>query len=175
MNKIKEIKAKYRKYISNIEWDTKTNERKGKLKELNDEQIKYYEEFLSDLNFLDGKRGKVICYCGSLRFIETFKEVEYQSVIAGDIALLPCCMFVDIQREHGEASDYKIKADELHKRKIDICDEVFVLNVNGYIGESTRGEIEYAKKIGKPVKYLEPEAGKYWEVTTHKIQESKTT
>lgn len=58
-------------------------------------------------------------------------------------------MFVDIQREYGEESDYKQKADDLHKRKIDICDEVFVLNVGGYIGDSTRGEIEYATSIGK--------------------------
>ena len=46
--------------------------------------------------------------------------------------------------------------DELHFRKIDLCDEVFVINRDGYIGESTRNEIEYAQKLGKPVKYLEP-------------------
>ena len=103
------------------------------------------------------KRPKIICYCGSLRVaLEAFKKAEYQSVIDGNIALLPCCMFVDIQREYGAESDYKTKADDLHKRKIDICDEVFVLNVNGYIGESTRSEIEYAEKIGKPIVYLEP-------------------
>lgn len=100
--------------------------------------------------------AKKICYCGSLRFKEKYQEVEYQSVIDGNIALLPCCMFVDIQREYGEASEYKKMADELHKRKIDICDEVFVLNVGGYIGESTHNEIEYAKAIGKPISYLEP-------------------
>jgi hypothetical protein len=103
------------------------------------------------------KESKVICYCGSLRVaMEAFKKAEYESVLNGDIALLPCCMFVDIQREYGAESDYKLKADELHKRKIDICDEVFVLNVGGYIGESTRSEIEYAKSINKPIKYLEP-------------------
>ena len=102
------------------------------------------------------KKPNIICYCGSLQTaLEAFKKVEYQSVIDGNIALLPCCMFVDIQREYGAGSDYKIKADELHKRKIDLCDEVYVLNVNGYIGESTRSEIEYAKQIGKPVSYLE--------------------
>lgn len=88
--------------------------------------------------------------------MDAFKKAEYQSVLDGNIALLPCCMFVDIQREYGAESDYKIKADELHKRKIDICDEVFVLNVNGYIGESTSNEIKYAHSIGKPVMYLEP-------------------
>ena len=99
---------------------------------------------------------KVICYCGSLRVaLDAFKKAEYEAVIKGEVALLPCCMFVDIQREYGAESDYKQKADELHKRKIDICDEVFVLNVGGYIGESTQKEIEYAKAIGKPIFYLE--------------------
>lgn len=103
------------------------------------------------------KTPKKICYCGSLRVAaDAFKEAEYKSVLDGNIALLPCCMFVDIQREYGAESDYKVKADELHKRKIDICDEVVVLNVGGYIGESTRSEIEYAEKIGKPIVYLEP-------------------
>lgn len=102
------------------------------------------------------EKTKIICYCGSLRVaMEAFKKAEYQSVLDGNIALLPCCMFVDIEREYGAESDYKIKADDLHKRKIDICDEVFVLNVGGYIGNSTMSEIEYAYKIEKPVIYLE--------------------
>ena len=46
--------------------------------------------------------------------------------------------------------------DEMHKRKIDMADEIFVINVGGYIGSSTRSEIEYAKATGKPVTYLEP-------------------
>lgn len=100
-------------------------------------------------------RPKVICYCGSLRVaLEAFKKAEYQSVIDGNIALLPCCMFVDIQREYGAESNYKVLADELHKRKIDLCDFVVVLNVNGYVGESTRSEIEYALSIstmGRPM------------------------
>jgi hypothetical protein len=51
--------------------------------------------------------------------------------------------------------EMKVKLDELHKRKIDLADTVFVLNVNDYIGNSTRSEIEYAEQIGKPVYYLE--------------------
>lgn len=102
-------------------------------------------------------KRKLIAYCGSIRVaLDAFKKAEYDALMRGDIALMPCCMFVDIQREYGAESDYKQKADELHKRKIDICDEVFVLNVGGYIGESTRSEIDYATSIGKPVLYLEP-------------------
>ena len=103
---------------------------------------------------------KKICYCGSLRkALDAFKKAEYDSVIKGEIALLPCCMFVDIEREYGAESDYKTKADDLHKRKIDISDEVVILNVGGYIGSSTMSELEYAKSIGKPIRYLEPLTG----------------
>jgi len=60
---------------------------------------------------------------------------------------------------HGEGvghdSAEKIALDELHKRKIDLCDEVYVLNVGGYIGSSTRSEIDYAVANDKPIRYLE--------------------
>ena len=45
--------------------------------------------------------------------------------------------------------------DDMHKRKIDLSDEVFVVNVGGYVGESTRSEISYARATGKAVRYLE--------------------
>lgn len=51
----------------------------------------------------------------------------------------------------------KIALDELHKRKIDLADEVLVLNVGGYIGDSTKSEVTYAIENGKPVRWLEPE------------------
>ena len=46
--------------------------------------------------------------------------------------------------------------DELHLRKIDLADTVWILNVGGYIGESTRKELEYAQRIGKRILFLEP-------------------
>ena len=59
----------------------------------------------------------------------------------------------------SEALDERTKAmlDDMHKRKIDLADEIFVINVDGYIGASTRSEIEYAVRTGKTVKYLYPE------------------
>jgi hypothetical protein len=61
---------------------------------------------------------------------------------------------------HGEGvghdSAEKVALDELHKRKIDLADRVYVLNVGGYIGDSTRGEVAYAMHHGKPVDWLEP-------------------
>jgi hypothetical protein len=61
---------------------------------------------------------------------------------------------------HGEhigiTPEDKERLDDLHKRKIDLADEVFVLNKDGYIGSSTRSEIDYATKFKKPIRYLEP-------------------
>jgi hypothetical protein len=66
---------------------------------------------------------------------------------------------VDAAGGHGEGvghdSQQKVMLDELHKRKIDLADYVLVLNVGGYVGQSTRGEIDYALSHGKPVEYLE--------------------
>ncbi len=102
-------------------------------------------------------KPKIVCYCGSIRKAkEAFMKAEYESLMRGDIALLPCCMFVDIERQYGADSDYKSRADINHKRKIEIADEVVILNVGGYIGESTRSEIEHAMALGKPITYLEP-------------------
>ncbi len=49
----------------------------------------------------------------------------------------------------------KIMLDDMHKRKIDMADEIFVINVGGYIRSSTRSEIAYARSMGKAVRYLE--------------------
>lgn len=57
---------------------------------------------------------------------------------------------------HGEMSDYKERADKRHKQLIDLADEVLVLNVGGYVGDSTAREIFHAKRMGKPIKWLEP-------------------
>ena len=57
--------------------------------------------------------------------------------------------------DEGTLTKTKAMLDDMHKRKIDMADEIFVINVGGYIGESTRSEIEYAIQTGKPVHYLE--------------------
>ena len=57
--------------------------------------------------------------------------------------------------DEGTLTKTKEMLDDMHKRKIDMADEIFVVNVGGYIGESTKSEIEYAKTTGKVVNYLE--------------------
>lgn len=104
----------------------------------------------------------VVCLCGSTRFYTAFQEANYRETMAGNIVLTVGFYPHAADRAHGEelgvTPEQKVALDELHKRKIDMCDEVFVLNVGGYIGESTRSEIAYAERVGKPVRYLETNA-----------------
>ena len=57
--------------------------------------------------------------------------------------------------DEGTLSKTKEMLDDIHKRKIDMADEIFVINVGGYIGDSTRSEIDYAIEHGKKIRYLE--------------------
>lgn len=103
---------------------------------------------------------RVVCLCGSTRFMDWFHEAGWQETMAGKI-VLSVGVSKHLPADHGgEAmgSEVAARLDELHLRKIDMADEVFVLNVGGYIGESTAREIAYAEARGKPVRYLEPPA-----------------
>ena len=62
--------------------------------------------------------------------------------------------FTNIKKEEIRL-DAKKMLDEMHKQKIDMSDEIYVINLNGYIGESTKSEIEYANSKGKNISYLE--------------------
>ena len=105
------------------------------------------------------KKPKIVCLCGSTRFKDAFIKAQLEETLAGKIVLtIGCNMKSDTEifghLNKKEFAYIKIKLDELHKRKIDLADEVLVLNVNGYIGENTRSEINYAKIHGKPIRYL---------------------
>lgn len=96
---------------------------------------------------------KIVCLCGSTRFMDAYAEHYGRLTDEGKIVL--SVGRVVPQSEQALGSKRKVLLDELHKRKIDLSDYIFVLNVGGYIGSSTRSEIEYAKKNGIPVRYLE--------------------
>jgi hypothetical protein len=98
----------------------------------------------------------VVCLCGSTRFMDTFHEVGWQLTLKGEIVLsVGVCKHAEHHGGEALGQDVADELDELHLRKIDIADYVYVLNVGGYIGQSTRKEIEYARKLGKPINYLE--------------------
>jgi hypothetical protein len=112
-------------------------------------------------------KPKIITLCGSTKFIEWMAimawELEKQGAIVLGLHLLPDSYFKqkDIPKTmDGHQAEYENVAehfDNLHLRKIDISDSIYVINVDGYIGESTKREIEYAKQLNKPIEYLEPE------------------
>ena len=105
------------------------------------------------------KGVKVITLCGSTRFVDTFNEWRKKLTLDGKIVLSIELVLPQSEREDPQHNNYKAKQmlDELHLRKIDLSDEIFVLNVGGYIGESTTSEIKYAMENNISVKYLEPE------------------
>ena len=106
------------------------------------------------------KKAKVICLCGSTRFTELMLIKQWELTKQGFIVLswcaLPDSYFQGDDKTHiGDQEGVKEIVDEVHMRKIDLADEVFILNVGGYIGESTRNEILYAKEKGKRIRFLE--------------------
>jgi hypothetical protein len=113
-------------------------------------------------NLLGADRPRIVCLCGSTRFKAEFEQVAADLALAGVIVVKPDVFMNDGHAEKAHlpavSGDVKVALDDLHKRKIDLADEVYVLNVGGYIGTSTRSEIDYAVALGKPVRYLDPVA-----------------
>lgn len=95
-------------------------------------------------------RPEIVCICGSARFAEEMRDANRDLTFAGVIVVAP--------GEADEAISVEQKAllDALHLRKIDLADRVLVVNSRGYIGESTRREIAYARATGKPVSFTAP-------------------
>lgn len=117
---------------------------------------------LRDLFQQIGDPPKVVCLCGSTRFFHEFQVANFEYTMKGYIVLSvgfyagsPDQMVAEHGEGVGITPEQKVMLDELHKRKIDAADLVYVLNVGGYIGESTRSEIDYAHSIGRRVQYLE--------------------
>ena len=104
---------------------------------------------------------KVITLCGSTRFKDEFMEVQKRLTLEENI-VISVGLFghsgddeVWENMDEGTLTKTKEMLDDMHKRKIDMADEIFVINVGGYIGSSTRSEIAYAEATGKTVRYLE--------------------
>ncbi len=98
---------------------------------------------------------KVITLCGSTRFKNQFMEAQKRLTLEGNI-VISVGLFGHSGDDEVWTEGTKEMLDDMHKRKIDMADEIFVINVGGYIGSSTRSEIEYANATGKAVNYLEP-------------------
>jgi len=97
---------------------------------------------------------KVITLCGSTRFKDEFLEVQKRLTLEGNI-VISVGLFGHSGDDEVWTPGTKEMLDDMHKRKIDMADGIYVINKGGYIGASTRSEIEYALATGKTVGYLE--------------------
>ena len=100
-------------------------------------------------------RYKVITLCGSTRFKDEFIETQKRLSLQGNI-VISVGLFGHSGDKEVWQDGVKEMLDDMHKRTIDMADSIYVINVGGYIGSSTRSEIEYAIAHGKTVEYLEP-------------------
>jgi len=91
---------------------------------------------------------QIVCICGSTRFRDEMADANRQLTLAGIIVVAPALF-----QHSGDAitDEQKQILDELHLRKIDLADAVFVVDPGGYIAKSTTREITYARSTGKPV------------------------
>ena len=129
-------------------------------KEIKECLIHYFEEEDVKFSKISSKKTnspKIICLCGSTRFVDLFNEYRKIFTYRGYIVLSIEIITTQSKSEDPQFVNPELKKmlDQLHLRKIDLADEVFIINKNGYIGESTHNEIDYCIKNHKSIKYLE--------------------
>lgn len=95
----------------------------------------------------------IITLCGSIKFKTEFMKVQEQLTLDGNIVFMP--NFFNTIKKDEMNIETKRMLDRMHKQKIDMSDEIYVINFGKYIGESTKAEIKYAKTKGKKISYLE--------------------
>jgi hypothetical protein len=108
---------------------------------------------------------KIVCICGSTRFVDVMAVWAWDEEKKGHIALachlLPHWYGAQAHHQAEEEGVAEI-LDALHLRKIDMADEVLVCNLDGYVGDRTRIETEYAMRKGKPIRWYEPDSVPSW-------------
>ena len=121
-------------------------------------------------------KPKIVCLCGSSRFVDIMAVVAWllekdEGKIAMGLHLLPR-WYPDAPDHHlAEAEGVAEQMDELHLRKIDLADEIYVIDWGGYIGESTAKEIAYAQVAGKKVRYLSADSVRMKFVSDARLRE----
>lgn len=95
-------------------------------------------------------RPEIVCLCGSLRFLAEMRAVDRELSLAGAVVVAP------VEVDGPVTQEQRAALAALHLRKIDLADRVLVVAPGGYVGESTRGEIAYARAAGKPVAFTDP-------------------
>ncbi len=104
------------------------------------------------MSIIAKNKYNIITLCGSIKFKNEFMKVQEELTLKGNIVFTPN-FFNNMKNEID--TETKQMLDEMHRQKIDMSDEIYVINFGGYIGQSTKSEIEYAKTKGKKISYLE--------------------
>lgn len=116
------------------------------------------------------RRPTIVCLCGSTRFYKTFEVANLRETLAGKIVLSVAGGQADDQlfgaMPAAERDATVAMLAELHRHKIDLADEVLILNVDGYIGRSTEEELRYALSRQKSIRFWEPTSAPAWAVGT---------
>lgn len=95
---------------------------------------------------------KIITVCGSMKFINEMMDIAMKMELEGNCLLLP--IFSSTRTKKDDFTDEEILIlDKMHRERIKLSDAILVVNVNGYIGSSTKGEIEFAKSLNKEIIY----------------------
>lgn len=106
-----------------------------------------------ELFFKGGKEVmKIITVCGSMRFIREMMEISLKVELEGNVVLMPIYNSYRPSKDAFSDEENSI-LDKMHRERIKLSDAILVVNVNGYVGNSTREEIEYAKSLNKEILY----------------------
>ena len=97
----------------------------------------------------------IVCLCGSTKFKDDFIKATELLSLSGYV-VLSVGLFGHADNKFGTVITDEVKAllDDMHKQKIEMADFIYIINKNNYIGESTLKELEYAKSLSKPIKYM---------------------
>lgn len=96
---------------------------------------------------------KVVTICGSMKYVKEMMKIAFDLELKKGYTVIQCVYNPDSMNYEGIDTNI---LDRIHRKKIDISDAIYVVNIGGYIGNSTKSEIEYAKENGKEVIYHEP-------------------
>jgi hypothetical protein len=142
---------------STPDWGALYEKHKEGYRQMGEAAVRAFLALRVGLRIEDAHRPTIVCLCGSTRFSEAYREANLRETLAGKIVLSIGCEWHGDQALGLTEAD-KERLDALHLKKVELADEILVLNIGGYVGDSTRREIEYAKAQGKRVRYLSDEA-----------------
>jgi len=98
-------------------------------------------------------KAKVITICGSMKFVPKIKEETERLTLEGNCVL---SIIYGTKENEAYSEEFCELFDRMHLQRIEMSDAIYVVNVDGYVGNATKEEIDYAKSLDKEILSLEP-------------------